>query len=146
MHFYHSMIFMFIISFIIQYYLMSLIIANNTNNITNSIGKLYMSIIMGILMIIAQIYMHDSSYNVFSIKLYTIFIFILLVVIYFYRNQLFINDREYLREMIEHHSMALLTSNQIIKKSNDYNVVKLAKNIIETQNNEINIMKNLLNK
>ena len=146
MHFYHSMIFMFIISFIIQYYLMSLIIANNTNNITNSIRKLYMSIIMGILMIIAQIYMHDSSYNVFSIKLYTIFIFILLVVIYFYRNQLFINDREYLREMIEHHSMALLTSNQIIKKSNDYNVVKLAKNIIETQNNEINIMKNLLNK
>ena len=48
--------------------------------------------------------------------------------------------------MIEHHSMALLTSKEILKKTNDYNIAKLAKNIIETQETEIKVMNSLLNK
>ena len=48
--------------------------------------------------------------------------------------------------MIEHHSMALLTSNEILKKTNNYNVSKLAKNIIQKQEDEIRDMKEILNK
>jgi uncharacterized protein (DUF305 family) len=48
--------------------------------------------------------------------------------------------------MIEHHSMALLTSKEILKKTDDYNVAKLAKNIIQTQENELKVMRDLVNK
>jgi uncharacterized protein (DUF305 family) len=42
--------------------------------------------------------------------------------------------------------MALLTSEEILKKTNDYNVAKLAKNIIQTQTDEIRDMRELLKK
>ena len=40
--------------------------------------------------------------------------------------------------------MALLTSNGILEKTDDYNVSKLAKNIIQTQQDEIRDMKGML--
>jgi uncharacterized protein (DUF305 family) len=46
--------------------------------------------------------------------------------------------------MIEHHSMALLTSNKILEKTDNYNVSKLAKNIIQKQEDEIRDMKGIL--
>ena len=46
--------------------------------------------------------------------------------------------------MIEHHSMALLTSNGILEKTDDYNVSKTAKNIIQKQEDEIRDMKSIL--
>ena len=146
MHFYHSLLFMFITSFIIQYYVMSFIMTNKTQNFTNSIGKMYITIIMSILMLLSEVYMHDSTYNVFSYKLYILFISISLVFIFLYRTQAFIYDKQYLEEMIEHHSMALLTSNKILEKTNSYDVAKLAKNIIQTQTDEIDIMNNILRK
>lgn len=146
MHFYHSLFMMFLTSFIIQYYIMSYIMTNEVKYITNSYGKIYISIIMGLFMILTEIYMHDSTYNVFSYKLYISSVFILFVFIYLYRTQAYIYDKQYLEEMIEHHSMALLTSNKILEKTNNYEVAKLAKNIIQTQTDEINIMMNILKK
>jgi uncharacterized protein (DUF305 family) len=66
--------------------------------------------------------------------------------IYLYRKQVAIKDKQYLEGMIEHHSMALLTSKEILKKTDDYNIAKIAKNIIETQENEMKVMRDLLNK
>lgn len=146
MHFYHSLFLMFLTSFIIQYYIMSYIMTNEVKYITNSYGKIYISIIMGLLMILTEIYMHDSTYNVFSYKLYICFVFILFVFIYLYKTQAYIYDKQYLEEMIEHHSMALLTSNKILEKTNNYQVAKLAKNIVQTQTDEINVMMNILKK
>lgn len=146
MHFYHSLFFMFITSFIIQYYIMSYIMTNNTKYFTNSYGKMYIAIIMSLLMIMSEIYMHDSTYNVFSYKLYIFSTVFLFLFVYLYRTQAFIYDNQYLEEMIEHHSMALLTSNKILEKTNNYEVAKLAKNIIQTQTDEINIMTNILKK
>ena len=58
--------------------------------------------------------------------------------------QKYITDKEYVKEMIEHHSMALLTSNKILEKTDNYNVSKLAKNIIQKQEDEIRDMKGIL--
>jgi Ca2+/Na+ antiporter len=99
---------------------------------------------MGLLMVLIKVVMHDHHYNTLNINNYIFILFSIGLMIYIYRNQIKINDKEYLKGMIEHHSMALLTSNEILKKTNDYNVAKLAKDIIETQNNEINKMKDLL--
>ena len=118
--------------------------ANKMENITNSLGKVYLSIIMGLYMMVIEIMMHDHHYDVFSMKYYIIIGCLLGLFIYLYRAQKYISDKEYLKEMIEHHSMALLTSNKILEKTDDYNVSKLAKNIIQKQEDEIRDMKVIL--
>lgn len=135
---------MFIASFIIQYFLMTPIMVNKYIYITNNIGKAYMSIIMALFMIFIEIIMHDHSYQVFSLYWYIGLLIFIAIFIYLYRNQVAINDKQYLEGMIEHHSMALLTSEEILKKTDDYDIAKLAKNIIQTQSDELNTMKNLL--
>ena len=135
---------MFIGSFIIQYLLMSLIMVNNIGDLTNSLGKIYMSIIMGLYMIVVEVIMHDHQYDVFSTKYYATFGILLVAFILLYRTQQFITDRQYLEGMIEHHSMGILTSEEILKKTDNYDVAKLAKNIIQTQTDEIRIMTEML--
>jgi len=142
----HTMVVMGIGSFIIQYFLMTPIMVNSRIDITNNIGKVYMSIIMALFMIFLEVMMHDHQYNVFSSNTYLIIAALLALFIYLYRNQVAIKDKQYLEGMIEHHSMTLLTSEQILKKTDDYNVSKLAKNIIQTQEDEIKIMRDLLEK
>ena len=51
---------------------------------------------------------------------------------------------DYLSEMIEHHSMAILTSEEILQKTHSERVKKLAENIITTQEKEIDYMKQML--
>ena len=140
----HTMVVMFVGSFIIQYFLMSPIMVNNRVYITNNIGKAYMSSIMALFMILLEVMMHDHQYHVLSLNLYILIISGLVLFVYLYRKQVAINDKQYLEGMIEHHSMGLLTSEEILKKSDNYDVVKIAKNIIQTQTDEIRIMRELL--
>lgn len=142
----HTMVVMFVGSFLIQYFLMSPIMVNNRVYITNNIGKAYMSVIMALFMILLEVMMHDHQYKVFSLNLYLFIISGLILFIYLYRKQVAIDDKQYLEGMIEHHSMALLTSEEILKKTDNYNVAKLAKNIIQTQSDELKEMQNLLQK
>ena len=142
----HTIFFMFIGSFIVQYLAMSAIMTNRFSNITFSLGKAYLATIMGLFMVLIEIMMHDMQYSSFNLQYYSIFGGLLLLFIYLYRVQYAIKDQQYLEEMIEHHSMALLTSNEILKKTNNYNVSKLAKNITQTQTDEIMEMKGLLKK
>ena len=142
----HTMVVMFVGSFIIQYFLMSTIMANKMENITNSLGKAYLSIIMGLYMVLLEIMMHDHHYHVLSLNLYAIIFAALALFIYLYRKQVAINDKQYLEGMIEHHSMGILTSEEILKKTDNYDVAKIAKNIIQTQKDEIREMKILIGK
>ena len=142
----HTLIVMFVGSFLIQYFLMPPIMVNNRMYITNNIGKVYMSVIMGLFMILLEVMMHDHQYHVLSLNLYASVIAGLILFVYLYRMQVAINDKQYLEGMIEHHSMALLTSEEILKKTDSYDVAKLAKNIIQTQQDEIREMRKLLNK
>ncbi len=117
---------------------------NIKEDITKSRGKIYMSLIMATLMCLLEIFMHDIYNFMFSWHYYLFFIALLVVLVYIYRKQLFIDDKNYLEEMIEHHSMALLTSGEIIGKTSDDKVKLLATNIIKTQEREIEQMKLLL--
>jgi uncharacterized protein (DUF305 family) len=119
---------------------------NNISDFTNNLGKIYMSIIMGLYMILVEVMMHDHQYDIFSMKYYLIFGSLLVVFILLYRTQQFITDKQYLEGMIEHHSMAILTSNKILAKTDNYNVAKLAKEILQKQQDEIIVMKDLLRK
>ena len=142
----HTMIIMFVGSFVIQYFVMPPIMIEQFSEFTNNIGKAYMSIIMGILMVLLEVAMHDHQYGVCSTNFYVALVVALVLFIYLYRKQVAIKDKQYLEGMIEHHSMALLTSKEILKKTDDYNIAKLAKNIIQSQETEIKTMKSLLNR
>jgi len=144
MRLFHTMIVMFVASFIIQYFGMSTITTNSLSDVTNSVGKVYLSIIMALFMLAAEVMMHDHQYSVMSTRTYAGIFAFLALFIFLYKKQIGINDRQYLEEMIEHHSMALLTSKRILEKSSDYNVVKIAKNIIQTQQDEIIEMRSVL--
>ena len=142
----HTMAIMFVASFIIQYFAMPPVMISSFKYFTNSVGKLYLSVIMGLFMVLVEVAMHDHQYSVVSTYTYLWVIILLATTIYLYRKQIAVNDKQYLAGMIEHHSMALQTSEEILNKTDDYNIAKLAKNIIEAQENEIKIMRSLLNK
>ena len=135
------MLMMFISMFIIQYVFMSYVMTNSVENITNSIGKIYMSTIMGLFMVVAGVLMQHK----FVINQFLLYGSLLIGCIYLYKIQFGISEKEYLKEMIEHHSMALLTSKAITEKSKDNDVLKLAQRIIQTQEKEINEMRSLIN-
>lgn len=142
----HTIVLMFIFSFIIQYFFMSPIMVNSFDNITNSIGKAYLAIIMGLFMILFEVVMHDMQYKIISSTKYALLIAALGLFIYLYKKQVAVKDIDYLNEMIEHHSMAILTSEEILKKTDNYNVAKIAKNIIQKQKDEIREMKEVIHK
>lgn len=141
---------MFIASVLIQYFVMSLIMTNSVSNITNSLSKFYISIIMGLLMCIVEFFSMNKQHGLHASSTSSLFsiisiILLLAIFIYLYRSQIGVYEKEYLNEMIEHHSMAILTSKQLLEKGiNNPNTIILAKNIINTQEKEIKIMKNLL--
>jgi hypothetical protein len=135
---------MFIGSFIVQYFLMAPIMVNKVVYITNNVGKAYLATIMSLFMVIIEVMMHDHQYHVLSLNWYAILFALLAMFIYLYRKQIAVNDKQYIKGMIEHHSMALLQSEAILKKTDNYDVTKLAKDIIQTQTDELIVMRGLV--
>jgi cell shape-determining protein MreC len=95
---------------------------------------------MGLFMVLIELLMAESS----AIFLYLFIIFLIVITIYFYRNQVFIGEKEYISDMIEHHSMAILTSEEILKKTDNAKVANLANRIVQAQTEEIQEMQQLL--
>ncbi len=62
------------------------------------------------------------------------------------REQLSVDDDQWLRRMIPHHSTALTTTHKIYNRTSDPKIKDLAKEIIETQEKEISLMKSMLSK
>ena len=60
------------------------------------------------------------------------------------RQQLLVDDKQWLRRMISHHSTALTTSHKIYNKTGNPKLKNLAKEIIDTQENEIQLMKSMI--
>ena len=128
---------MFVSMFIVQYIFMSFIMTDKIGNITNSVGKAYMSSIMGLIMVLLM--NHKAN-----MRQLAIIGGLLIAVLFLYKIQFGINDKNYLNEMIEHHSMALLTSEAIVKKTNNSYVADIAQRILNTQEKEIFEMQNLI--
>jgi Ca2+/Na+ antiporter len=137
---------MFIGNFIIQYFIVSAIMVSQFSYITNNVGKAYIAIIMALSTIIIEVMIHDHRYNVLSVTMYAILFCLIAIFIYYYRNQIAVDDKQYLEGMVEQHSISLLTSQEILNKTDNYHVAKLAKNIIQTQTDELELMNRLLKK
>jgi len=134
------MLSMFVGMFLIQYFIISYIMTNKLENISMSIGKVYMCIIMGLFMVFLEILLSPMA----NTQLLVSVLGLLLLFIYLYRIQFGIDEKNYIREMVEHHSMALLTSKNILEKTKNPAVINLATKIVLTQEQEIADMRYLL--
>ena len=105
----------------------------------------YGGLLMASNMIWAHEIVHYINTNHFNVITFLIGIKLSLLFMYLLRKQLLVDDNEWLKRMISHHSTALTTSKKVLKKSKNPKVIKLAKEIIETQDREINLMTSLIN-
>ena len=108
---------------------------SNIGHIRIHLNDIYMGLLMsGWMYLLLGLYELNSKYIIIGILL----IVVMMVII---RKQLFINDSQYLDSMIPHHSMAIFMSKKILEKEKDNKIVNdLAKNIINNQEKEIDIM------
>ena len=82
--------------------------------------------------------------GLFALKISTGVFGLILIAVFFalIRTQVFVTEIQYLKGMIPHHSMAVLMSKRLEKKSNS--IQHLLDQIIQTQKKEIIIMKQYL--
>ena len=130
---------------------------NPMNLLAYRINDLYLSTTLfygGIAMASNMIWSHEiinylAGGGSFNINTFLIGIGCILVITYIMRKQLFIDDQQWLRRMISHHSTAITTSKKLLenKKAMRQNPVlyRLAKDIVYNQEREIAQMKNMLN-
>ena len=117
------------------------VFANKIGDVRLNINDFYMgSIMSGVMYLIMGIYYLNNKLLLLGLLITTI-AFILI------RNQIFVNKNAYLNSMIPHHSMAIMITNRLIEKNEKVpaEMAKLLKNIIVTQQQEIDLMKKLLN-
>lgn len=134
---------MIVISFIIMYAVMFFNVAE-LNHIYLSTTRLYMALIMvspmALLMLMMMGQMYPDKKRNFLIAFSGVVIFVLAFILL--RVQIPIQDVQYMKAMIPHHSSAILTSENA--DISDPEVKKLARKIIKTQEEEIAKMKKML--
>ena len=105
----------------------------------------YGGLLMGSNMIWAHEIVHYLSMGHFNMLVFSVGIILSIgVSILLLRQQFLVDDKQWLRRMISHHSTALTTSHKIYNKTNNPELKKLAKEIIDTQEKEIQLMKSML--
>ena len=141
-----SLLWMFFGSIFIGVFLNAMnILANKFDDLYFSAPTLiYSALLMASNMCILEILMYYDMHKDFKLFLFICFILFSLFCVFLLRQQIGVNDNGYLKRMISHHSTAITTSKEILKKTNNIQVAKLAQNIISTQLQEIKLMKSLL--
>ena len=111
----------------------------NVNDIRFHLNDIYMVMLMT-----SWMFLFGALYHGISLDKIVIGSIAVIITLWLIRKQIFINDREFLKGMIPHHSMAILMSEKIREKTSDQRIVTLANNIIKAQTEEIEYMNYLL--
>ncbi len=132
------------------------ILFNPMNVLAYRFSDLYMSLTLfysGLLMASNMIWAHELVHYFYMGRLNkNVLLFGLglsiIVSILLLRGQLFVDDKQWLRRMIGHHSTAITTTKQLLEKrehmKEDTQLYRLAKDIVYNQEREIMFMKNML--
>ena len=141
-----NQIIMFIIMFFVGIFFNPMnILAFRFSDLYFSLTLIYGGLLMASNMIWAHEIFHYFSHNKFCITTFIIGLissFIISVILL--REQFLVDDNQWLKRMISHHSTALTSSTKILNKTQNQKIKKLAQSIIHTQENEIKLMKNLI--
>ena len=105
----------------------------------------YGGLLMASNMMWAHEIVHYLSMGHFNMLVFSVGIILSIgVSILLLRQQLLVDDKQWLRRMIPHHSTALTTTHKIYNRTNNPKIKELAKEIIDTQEKEIQLMKSML--
>jgi hypothetical protein len=108
--------------------------ADKLHDIRFSINDIYMTLLMtGWMFLFMGLIYREISVTFVGLSL-------IIIDIWCIRTQFLINETQYKLGMIPHHSMAIHMSKKILQKEN--NISPFLQNIIKTQENEIEILKN----
>ena len=147
---YKRQIIMFIVMMIIG------MLFNPMNILAYRFSDLYISqtlfyggLLMASNMIWAHEIVHYLSMGHFNMLVFSVGIILSISVsILLLRQQLLVDDKQWLKRMIPHHSTALTTTTKLLEKNDNFkdnpNLYRLAKEIIDTQEKEIQLMKSML--
>lgn len=143
MHHYRSFIIMTVLSTLVMYAVMFAGI-ETFDHFYNSQGMVFMALLMGssmaVIMLLLMLDMYkDRRMNIIIVAVSTI---VFAGSLYLLRSQQTVGDSAFIRMMIPHHSMAILSSENA--KVSDDRLRKIADQIIESQKREISEMKTLL--
>ena len=123
------------------------ILAYRFNDLYFALTLFYGGLLMASNMIWAHEIVHYFSMGHFNIYLFIFGIILSISIsLLLLRQQFEVTDKEWLKRMISHHSTALTTSHKIKDRTKNERIKKLAREIIETQEKEIILMKSLLKK
>ena len=105
----------------------------------------YGGLLMASNMIWAHEIVHYLSMGHFNMLVFSVGIILSIgVSMLLLRQQLLVNDKQWLRRMIPHHSTALTTTHKIYNRTNNPKIKELAKEIIDAQEKEIQLMRSML--
>jgi len=124
------------------------ILAYRINDLYISLTLFYSGLLMATNMIWAHEIIHYLSMNHFNMYNFFTGISLSILVSVILRKQLFVDDKQWLKRMIGHHSTAITTTTQLLDNQknvtdNSY-MYRLAKDIVYNQEREIIFMKNML--
>ena len=140
--------------YLIQFVIMVLVgvLFNPMNALAFRYNDLYLSTTLfygGILMACNMIWAHEIihylSMGHINTQVFLVGVILsILTVIFLLRKQFMVDDEQWLKRMISHHSTAITTSKNIADKSKNPQVIKLATDIVDAQEKEITLMKSLI--
>ena len=129
-------------SFLVQYILMSLVTIYKIDSFTHTLSKLYLSLLVGFVMVMYELLMRPWNWTNQRLLIWNSLGFAICVIMY--RFQFGVNDSNFLREMIEHHSTALFTTDNVLRHTKRSDVAALAWRINADHSAEIEQMKAVL--
>jgi uncharacterized protein (DUF305 family) len=140
---YSQLLVMLLVSFVIMYAVMFLNV-DQTDHIYFSLTRTYMSLLMvspmAVLMLVLMAKMFPDKRSNLIVVIVSVAVFALALA--FLRTQTPIEDEQYMKAMIPHHSSAIMVSKHATIK--DPEVKRLSEQIIKSQEEEIAQMKQIL--
>lgn len=131
---------MILLSFVSMYVLMYIMV-NSYANVYSNLNQFFMAGLMTIPMVLIELFLMRSMYDNKRLNaviiVFNLVLFILLIT--FIRKQTGISDKEFLKSMIPHHAAAILMCEKVSLQ--DPEIKELCKNILITQQSEIDFMK-----
>lgn len=116
------------------------------NDIFLNLNRFYMAIIMVapmvILMLLFMAHMFDNKR--LNLALYVVGGVVFVGTFFAIRSQAFVEDEQFLRSMIPHHSIAIKTCENA--DISDQEIKELCKQIVEAQKEEINQMRDIMHR
>lgn len=134
---------MAVVMFAAMYFIMYAMI-DGLNNLIPNINNLYMTLLMVSAMLIIELWIMKGMYENKKFNWGIVIISVAIGIFSWFgiRKQINVGDKQFVKGMIPHHAAAVLMSEKA--KLTDPELIKLQKNILTTQAEEIEFMKRKL--